>query len=78
MTTKKLIIVVSSVLGALLLGVLIVGIVLVNTLTSQARQESYEDCMARQGFEADAPPPVGVDSDEYISAALEAAEFCDK
>ncbi|KKX96684.1 hypothetical protein AAY78_15305 [Microbacterium sp. Ag1] len=70
--------IVGSAVAALLVATIIIGVVILNTLRAQAENEAYQECMARYGFSADAPPPVvGEDSqDEHLNAITTAAEAC--
>lgn len=76
----KLIVAVGAILAALLIAAVIVGVVILNTLRTQAENDAYQDCMARYGYVADAPPPVvsEEDQDSYIEDIAAAAEACYK
>lgn len=79
MNTKRVVIISSAVVGALLVAVLVVGIVLLNTVNAQADKERYQDCMASYGFEAGSPPDAGDDEvDSLIDQMVDAAEFCSR
>ena len=74
----RVVIVASSIIGALLVAVLIVGIVLVNTINAEAEREQYQDCMARYGFAADERVPDVSEDDlrAYVDEIAAAAEAC--
>lgn len=76
----RIIVIVGSAVAALLIAAIIVGAVILNTLRQQAENDAYQDCMARHGFAADAPPPaVGEDDqDAFLEAITAAAEECSK
>lgn len=76
MTQKQLILTVGGIVAALLAAVLIVGILILNGMNAQRSQANYEDCMARYGFEADAPPAPGDDVDNWIDGIAAASEKC--
>lgn len=76
MSTKRLVLVVGSIVSVLLVVVIVVGIVILNTMNAQAREREYRDCMARYGFAADEHVPGTTDTDTYIESITEAAEAC--
>ena len=76
MNQKRLVLIVGGALAALLIALLIVGISILNAIRADAEQRNYEACMARFGFEVDAPPPALTDEDAYINSLVEAAERC--
>lgn len=76
--SNRLVLIVGGIIAALLVAVVIVGIVLVNTIQADVSNRTFQDCMARQGYPADAPPPVTDDSEAYIDGLVAAAETCDR
>jgi hypothetical protein len=72
----RIVVIVGSAVGALLVATIIVGVVILNTLRAQAENAAYQDCMARYGFAADTPPPATTDENAYIEAITAAAEAC--
>jgi hypothetical protein len=77
--TNKVVLWVGGVITALLIAVVVVVLVLVNTLNTQAENDSYQECMASMGFERGAAPEMpkgGIE--EYAKSAAEAAEFCSR
>lgn len=69
---------VGGVVAALLIAAIVVGVILINTLSAQADQRAYEDCMARYGYAVDEPANLGPydDTDEYIVGMAARAEEC--
>lgn len=79
--SRRVLYIVLGAIAALLVVVVILLVVLLNTMNAQARQQTFEDCMARQGHAADAPPPAVEGDDElrrYVDDLADAAEFCDR
>lgn len=74
MTQKRLILVVGGIIAALLAAVLMVGVAIFVSLDAQQREANYQDCMARHGFQHDAPPAEA--DDAYVDALVQAADRC--
>lgn len=75
----RVVVIVGSVIAALLVAVTIALFLVLGEMQRQADNASYQDCMARYGFEADAPaPPMSDDrdADAYIDSMVDAAEAC--
>lgn len=75
----RIVVIVGSVVGVLLVVAIVVGIIIANTLNAQSARASYEDCMARRGFPVDAPAPAvsnQSEADAYINRLAEAAAAC--
>lgn len=75
----RVVVIIGSVIGVLLVVAIVVGIVIANTLNAQAARASYEDCMARRGYPVDAPAPAissQTEADAYINRLAEAAAAC--
>ncbi|MDR7113869.1 hypothetical protein J2X03_003771 [Microbacterium trichothecenolyticum] len=77
--TNKLVLWVGGVLAVLLVATIVLVIVLINTVSAQAEDQRYQDCMARHGYAVDEPPPA-VNTDDELDTYLEqisgAAEEC--
>lgn len=81
MATNKVVLWVGGLLAALLVATIVVGLILVSTIRQQAAESEYRDCMARQGYAADEPPPAVTTDDElddYLDQITDAAEFCSR
>lgn len=80
MNTKRLVVIASSVVGALLVVAIVVGVVLLNTMNAQAEDARYRDCMASQGFGPGSPADVTTDDqvEAYFEDAIDAANFCSR
>lgn len=74
----RIIVIVGSAVAALLVAAIIVGAVILNTLRQQAENDAYQECMARHGYAADAPPPAAgeADQDDFLRDITAAAEEC--
>lgn len=76
MSTKRVIIIVGSVVSALLVAVVVTLVIMLNTMNAQAENDRYQQCMARHGFPADKPVGAVSDEDAYLHAIAAAAEAC--
>jgi branched-subunit amino acid permease len=78
--SNKLVLWVGGVLAALLIVVVVVVIVLINSITTEAENERYVECMAAQGYERGEQPQGVTDDnlDAYVEGMVEAAELCGK
>lgn len=74
----RVIVIVGAAVAALLVATIVVGVVILNTLRSQAENQSYQDCMARYGHAVDAPAPDVAEDDmrAYTEDLVKAANAC--